>query len=110
MSCGGSLSGISEVGRSTAGIVGTTVLGSLCGAWHASVLPAEANGGKVMVLTRDELTRLQQTLARLDAIRDVPAVQQSPANAATYNLQGIRVADTNRRGVYIKGGKKVIIK
>ena len=74
------------------------------------VVPAEADGGKVLVLTRDELTRLQQTLARLDDIRDVPAVQQSPANAATYNLQGVRVADTNRRGVYIKGGKKVIVR
>ena len=71
-------------------------------------LPADVNGGKVLVVTRDELVKLQQTLADLDDIRDLPAAKQARGSSVTYNLQGIRVADTNRHGIYITGGKKIV--
>ncbi|MCD7714217.1 MAG: hypothetical protein LUI08_04765, partial [Prevotella sp.] len=42
------------------------------------------------------------------AIRTVDSGK--PESDAIYNLQGIRVNDMNRKGIYIVGGKKVIKK
>ncbi len=43
-----------------------------------------------------------------DGIKDVPTAAQA-ADEATYNLQGVRVSRPER-GIYIKGGKKYIVK
>ena len=73
-------------------------------------LPTDAAGGKVLVMTRSELTQLQNDLTKLDAIRALPATRQAHANPTIYTLQGIRVADTNQKGIYIVDGKKMLVK
>ena len=74
------------------------------------VLPSNANGGKVMVVTRDELEQLQQTLANFDKIRNLPEVPQANASGNIFTLQGVRVDKVGHRGVYIMGGKKIVVK
>lgn len=73
-------------------------------------MPAGANGGKILTITRSELSQLQQALADLDAVREIPATLSPRTPQGTYTLQGIRVAEANRRGVFITDGKKRVMK
>ena len=71
------------------------------------VLPDKADGGKVLVITRNELARLQSSLVA------VPQLTVSPKRSddtPLYNLQGIPVLDTHRPGIYVSAGKKILVK
>ena len=69
-------------------------------------LPAGANGGKVLVVTRSELDRLQQTLA--DAVAS-PAARPA-GSTALYDLSGRRIVGQPTRGLYIQGGRTFLVK
>ena len=77
-------------------------------------LPANADGGKIMVITRTELSRLQHTLA--DGVKDIeigpsPRSPRSPRWEESYDLTGRRIpASSLPRGVYIKNGRKVLVR
>lgn len=73
-------------------------------------IPEGAVGGKVLVITREELYQLQEALSDLDAVRDMPIVQQASANLDIFTLHGLRVANVARKGIYIMGGKKIVVK
>ncbi len=45
-----------------------------------------------------------------DGINSVTAAGEGTSNGPVYNLQGVRVNDMSRKGIYIVDGKKVIVK
>ncbi len=71
-------------------------------------LPADADGGKVLVISRDELNRLETAI--LDAVPSVPAAAQRPADAAIYDLSGRRLSGTPSKGIYVRAGRKVVVR
>ena len=71
-------------------------------------LPANADGGKVMVITRTELSRLQHALA--DGVEELRSSSESKVQGSElYDLSGRHVI-TPKKGVYIKNGKKFVNK
>ena len=81
--------------------------------WHLydtvlSGVPADSDGGKVLVISRDELARLTQLID--DPHTGVNAITHRCEGQHTYvyNLKGQRVSDTQPKGVYIIDGKKVV--
>ncbi|MBP5770579.1 MAG: glycoside hydrolase family 2 [Bacteroidaceae bacterium] len=71
-------------------------------------LPSGADGGKVLVVSREELSQLQKTLA--DGIPHVTSTLYNESNHSIYTLQGTHVSNMNRKGIYITRGKKVVVK
>lgn len=71
------------------------------------VVPSDADGGKVLVITRQELYNLLEAYDQINnGISAQPDVT-SP-DAPIYNLQGQRVTHAERPGIYISKGKKRI--
>ncbi len=69
---------------------------------HKAWLPIEDNGTgsvKLIGFTLDD-----------DETTGITGLSNAPASDAVYNLQGMRVSDASRKGLYIVGGKKVIVK
>ena len=80
--------------------------------------PDDMKNGKVVVITRNELSQLQTTLT-LIGTGVTPATLSPAKDDALYNLAGQRVARRSdvssgkvalRPGVYVTAGKKVTIK
>ena len=71
-------------------------------------IPADADGGKVVVITRDELSDLIQAINGGGTDVQMVRPQSNRSLGYMYNLQGIRVSDTRRPGIYIINGKKVV--
>ena len=57
--------------------------------------------GKIVALTEEET-----------GIEDVEASESNVNNAPVYNLQGMKMLDVGNlpKGIYIKGGKKFMVK
>ncbi len=73
-----------------------------------SGFPADADGGKVVVVKRDELQRITDTIVGLG---NVPAAPLAPANTGIFTLSGLRIgSSTLPKGLYIINGQKVAIK
>lgn len=71
-------------------------------------LPANADGGKVMVITRTELSRLQHALA--DGVEELRSSSEFKVQGSElYDLSGRHVI-APKKGVYIKNGKKFVNK
>ncbi len=82
--------------------------------WHlydtvSNGLPADADCGKMLVITRDELSNLNRAIA--DAATGVQHVRPDPHNpsAYVYDLKGVRVTTTPSKGIYISNGKKKFV-
>ena len=74
-----------------------------------SGLPEDANGGKVLVISRAELSQLLWTLDGIQTGVRSPSDASSPSSVPElYNLQGQRVATPTHRGIYITQGKKLL--
>ena len=61
----------------------------------------------VCIFTADDF------LASTDGIKDVAVSEKDKAlseDASLYDLSGRKVTGTPRRGIYIKGGRKVLVK
>ena len=73
-----------------------------------SGVPADADGGKMLVISRDELAKLNEAINNQGV--GVPVVRSRPNNEHVYmyNLKGIRVSDHTPKGVYIVDGKKIV--
>ena len=70
-------------------------------------LPDNADGGKVLVITRNELAQLQRTLV---AVPQIAAPTPQTCSSTIYNLQGIPVTGTHQRGIYVTEGKKIYVR
>ena len=76
---------------------------------NASGLPADANGGKVLVISRAELSQLLWTLDGIQTgVPSLPSSDSQISHPELYNLQGQRVVNATRRGIYITQGKKLL--
>lgn len=73
-----------------------------------SGVPADSDGGKVLVVSREELSKLAQLID--EGHTGVQTIRHGSDGQHTYmyNLQGIRVSDTERPGIYVTKGKKIV--
>lgn len=76
--------------------------------YASCAVPADADGGKVLVITRDELSRLINLFNGTDT--DVQAVRygEKSSHVHTYDMKGMKVSNHQPKGVYIVNGKKVV--
>jgi hypothetical protein len=65
--------------------------------FRAYFKPLKEQTAQMLTIVTDEILGISET-------RNV----KSPASAALFNLQGLRIAQP-KRGIYIKNGKKVVI-
>ena len=76
---------------------------------NTSGLPEDANGGKVLVISRAELSQLLWTLDGIQTgVPSLPSSDSQGSHPEFYNLQGQRVVNATRRGIYITQGKKLL--
>ncbi|MBQ9285192.1 MAG: glycoside hydrolase family 2 [Bacteroidaceae bacterium] len=84
--------------------------------YAVSGFPSDANGGKVLVVSRDELQRITDTIVGIGNLRAAnPHEGRAPG---VYTLAGQRVGNSVSKGmstslpkgVYITGGRKVLVK
>ncbi len=70
--------------------------------------PDDANGGKVVVVSRDELQRITDTIVGISRLSD-DAAHASRATSGIYTLAGQRLNAVPRtKGVFISNGRKVV--
>lgn len=60
-------------------------------------------------LTDEEIAQLQLNV-KVTGEAGVSSIQVDDENAPVYNLQGVKVADPTAPGIYIKNGKKFVVK
>lgn len=71
--------------------------------------PSDADGGKVLVISRNELSALIRSFDDIDTGVEAVRPTSGGTPAPFFNLHGQRVLTPAAKGVYVSGGKKVII-
>ncbi len=71
-------------------------------------VPADADGGKVLVITREELSSLIHALDEKHTGVHAITPMGFVLHPYVFNLKGQRVSDTQPKGVYIVNGKKMV--
>ena len=70
-------------------------------------IPEEMKEGKVLVITRSELSIIQEVLENGgEGVRSTGVTRRHASDDTIYNLQGQRITDTKRPGIYITDGRK----
>lgn len=65
--------------------------------------------GKATKIDGDVIVTMH-VASREEASVEKPAVSQKPASRGVFSITGVRVVDANKAGLYIKDGKKILVK